>query len=348
MINNERPGVYTSYTVSKSRYVLEGAYIPGVAAMGSGETDEVYTVSSIEQANTLFGAASNMTKLIRILMESGVYTVKAAPLAQNTTAAYEAAFALLAADETIKAIVCDSTSTAVHSALKTAILSADARAQHKLGIVESSANTVQGYVSAAGSLNCERMILCAPSAVDYEGTAMITGALSASVCGAIVTKSDPALPLNGAKLMGIGGVATRFTDGEITTLVRGGVTPVETCGGETTVIRGITTKTTEGGVADATWREINTVLIIDDVIPTVRDALKKSFLRAKNTAQTRGAIRSCVVVELEKKVKAEIIESYDNITVAADTTDPTVCNVTFDFTIVHGINKICLTAYITV
>ena len=49
------------------------------------------------------------------------------------------------------------------------------------------------------------------------------------------------------------------------------------------------------------------VLIVDDVIPAVRQALRSKFARAKNTAQSRSAIRSQVIVELEKKVAEEII-----------------------------------------
>ena len=55
-----------------------------------------------------------------------------------------------------------------------------------------------------------------------------------------------------------------------------------------------------------------------------------------------------MVVILEKKVAAEIIDSYGNISVTQDEEDPTTCNVTFDFAVVHGINKIILTADITV
>jgi hypothetical protein len=72
------------------------------------------------------------------------------------------------------------------------------------------------------------------------------------------------------------------------------------------------------------------------------------FSRTKNTAQTRGAIRTQVVIELEKKLTAEIIDGYDNVAVAQNSDDPTVCDVSFEFTVAHGLNQIRLTAYITV
>ena len=88
--------------------------------------------------------------------------------------------------------------------------------------------------------------------------------------------------------------------------------------------------------------------IIDDVIPDVRDKLRANFTRTKNTAQTRGAIRTQVIIELEKKLAAQIIESYGNVTVEADADDPTVCLVTFEFMVAHGLNQIRITANITV
>ena len=92
----------------------------------------------------------------------------------------------------------------------------------------------------------------------------------------------------------------------------------------------------------------NTILIVDDVIPAVRSALRSRFSRAKNTAQTREAIRSQVIVELERKLAQEIIDGYGDVTAQVDTADPTVCVVEFSFSVSHGLNQIYLTAHITV
>ena len=76
--------------------------------------------------------------------------------------------------------------------------------------------------------------------------------------------------------------------------------------------------------------------------------MRNRFTRTKNTPQTRGAIRSQVIVELENKLAAEIIDSYGEVTVEADSTDPTVCLVEFSFGVANGLNQIYLTAHITV
>ena len=149
-------------------------------------------------------------------------------------------------------------------------------------------------------------------------------------------------------LRGLGGTAERYGDSDIDLLVRGGVTPIEGVGGAVSAVRGITTRTRTGGTADSTWRELSTILIVDDVIPTVRAALRSRFARKKNTAQTRGAIRSQVIVELESKLVAEIIDGYGDVSVSVDAADPSVCVVEFSFAVAHGLNQIYLTAHITV
>ena len=134
----------------------------------------------------------------------------------------------------------------------------------------------------------------------------------------------------------------------MTALVTAGITAVESVYGTPSVVRGVTTRTKTGGAADTTFRELTTMLIIDDVVPAVRTALRRKFPRVKNTAQTRGAIRTQVIIELEEKLKNEIIDAYGAVSATADDTDPTICNVGFEFTVAHGLNRIVLSAHISV
>ena len=69
---------------------------------------------------------------------------------------------------------------------------------------------------------------------------------------------------------------------------------------------------------------------------------------SKNTAQVRAAIRSQVMVELENKRAQEIIDSFGEVSVKASEDDPTVCLVEFSFAVAHGLNRIYLSAHITV
>lgn len=348
MRTNERPGVYTAYTVTSALAGNGTGGAVGVAACAaSGTAGEPVALTAYAEAVSAFGADCNMTKLIGVLIKNGAPKIVAVPVLVGggapTTADYEAAFRVLMSRGAVRYMVCDSRDSAVHLAMKTAIAASDSEScKYRVGFAEQS-GTVSQLTAAAAALNSERMALVAP--VEEAGT---PGAVAAAVAGVAAGSSDPALPLNGAVLSGLSALASGFTDSGINALVQGGVTPVENVNGEVSVIRAVTTRTTTGGAADATWRELTTILIVDYVIPAIRDALRAKFTRAKNTAQTRGAIRTQVVIALESLQAAEIIDSYGEVTVTAETSDPTVCSVGFPFTVAHGLNKISLVAYITV
>lgn len=347
MTVNERPGIYSSYEVSSA---LAGSGIGGavgIAAVVSGNADTAYTISSYADAVSKFGTNSQISELIRILFLNGAPSIVAAPVQTAATVQdYEAAFAVLQGDETVRVLVCDSANAAVHAAMLSSILSAPENSKFRIGVVETS-GTVQGVTTAAEALNSERIVMAAPAALNAAGVHN-PGAAAAALAGAIAAQSDPAVPLNGAHLLGLYGLGATLSDADINTLVRGGVTPLEFSGGRAFAIRGVTTRTKTGGAPDTTWRELTTTLILDDVITTVKNSLRSRFARAKNTAQTRGAIRTQVMIELENKQNREIIDSYTNVSVAPAPSDPTVCEVSFDFAVSHGLNQIFLNAHITV
>ena len=339
---HERPGVYSVYAASA---VVSGAARRGWAAVAArsqgGTPGKLYDLGRYEEAETTFGKEDALTALVKLLMANGAARVLAVPVEEE--ADYPAAFALLGEQESVKVVVCDSQTLSVQQALRDQVL-ADAQVRReRIAVVPGGAEeSVSQLVARAKELNSERVVLTAP--VGEGGGA----AVAAAVAGAIAGESDPAIPLGGAELKGVDGLEARYGDTEIDTMVRGGVTPVEQAAGVVSVVRGVTTRTKTGEAADATWRELTTIRIVDDVIPTVRDALRARFRRAKNTEQSRGAIRSQVVLELENKLAREIITGYGEVSVEADADNPTVCLVDFSFTVAHGLNQIWLSAHITV
>lgn len=238
---NERPGVYSSYEVTSS---LRGSGIGravGVAAVASAGTKGVVTAfSGYAEAAVLYGPNSNLSRLVKTLLENGAPMIYAVPVVTSGTAAesdYSAAFAALMKESSIGYMICDSQSTQIHKAMRDAINTGNEQTKYRIGIVESS-GTAAALCAAAAALNCERMVLVGNAISDGN-----TGCVAAAVTGAIAGQSDPALPLNGAPLHGLGTLASSFTDGEIGTLIRGGVTPVESIGGAISVVRGVTTRT---------------------------------------------------------------------------------------------------------
>lgn len=264
-----------------------------------------------------------------------------------TTADYQRGFALLEEVENLPLILCDSTDLAVHQALRDSVVAASYARKERIGVVACPGElSVTEMTAHASEINHERMALVGGYYSESNPTAGILCA--AGVAGLIAMETDPALPLNGLTLLGVPALERNYSDNEMDALIVGGVLPLELSSGAVSVVRGVSTRTQTDGVQDYTWRDLSAVLVVDDVIPSLRSALRSKFQRSKNTAQSRGAIRSQVVLELESKLSSEIIVSYGDITVEASEEDPTVCLVDFSFGVAHGLNQIWITAHVSV
>ncbi len=345
---HQRPGVYSSYDASMVVSGSGSGRLVGLAAINTvAQAGQAQTITSYDKAVAAFGSAGgeDMAELIRLILKNGASGVVAVPV--DDESGYEAAFELLSGMEDL--VLCDSTQESVQQKLKESVMSASELRRERLGVVAGgSGESVEELTARAKNLNCERMILVAPGCVDQQGESLTGLSLAAAVAGAVAGESDPAIPLGGAQLLGLYGLSQRYEDNELDLLILGGVTPVEQVGGTVSVVRGVTTRTMSGESADSTWRDLTTIRVVDNVIPGLRAALRSKFSRAKNTEQSRGAIRSQVVLELENKLSREIITGYEDVAVRADPEDATRCLVEFSFTVAHGLNQIWLTAHITV
>lgn len=344
---HERPGVYSQYDLSGSVRGNSGTNVALLAQTESGDGTKASIWYTFAQAVEELGSNAEMTALAKLLFLGGASAVYGIPVSGNDD--YDAALATLEALENVKVVVSDTTDTATQKKLKQSVETSSAERRERIAVVGCPANaSVTQLIAQAAELNCERMVLVCPSALDETATALTGARCAAAVAGTIAGQTDPALPLSGVALPGLSGLAARFSESELDALIRGGVTPLESAGGAISVVRGVTTRTKTGGASDASWREINTVLIVDDVIPGIRDSLRAKFNRSKNTEQSRGAIRSQVIVELENRIAREIITAYEDVRVTAVPDYPEVCLVEFSFTVAHGLNQIWLSAHISV
>ncbi len=349
-IIHERPGVYSSYDASAAVRGGRAARTVGVAAKSvSGTTNAAVRLTSYEMGLSAFGedaeGTPGMSAILKLLFLGGASTVVAVKVDEDD---YAAAFRVLQTVENLQVIVCDSGELTVQQALRVSLESASAARRERIAVVGMSDASTADLTERAKALNSERMVLVGPDGLDGTGKPVSGVFTAAAVAAAVAMTRDPAIPLNGTPLNGLTGVSVDYTDSEIDVLVRGGVTPLEAVGGVVSPVRGITTRTTTGGADDTTWRELTTILIADDVIPAIRQSLRSRFSQTKNTVQTRGAIRSQTIVELENKLRAEIIDSYSDVAVSASEEDPTICLVEFSFAVAHGLNQIYLTAHITI
>lgn len=347
---HERPGVYSVYDTSSVVSGGRAARTIGVAAKAAkGTAGKPVTVTGYAAGAAVFGedAVPGMATILRLLFANGASKVTAVRVAEPGGAEdYQSAFDALGKED-VQVLVCDSGEADVQKALRTAVEDASALRHERIAVVGCGGADVDALVERAAELNSERVVLVGPDALDSGGKTL-SGVFAAAAVAALAAGGDPAIPLNGGEVKGLGGLAQDYDDGDIDRLVRGGVTPLECAGGTVSAVRGITTRTTTGGAADATWRELTTILIVDDVIPAVRGAIRSKFARSKNNARSRAAIRSQVIVELEKKRAAEIIDGYDGVTVSPSEEDPTVCLVEFGFSVAHGLNQVRLTVHIEI
>lgn len=348
---HERPGVYSVYDTSSVVSGGRAVRAIGVAAKAAkGTVDKPVTVTGWAAGVSAFGEdqTAGMSTILRLLFENGASAVTAVRVADTgTTEDYTRAFAVLGTED-VQVLVCDSGEEAVQKALRSAVEEASGLRHERIAVVGCAEAEVSDLVERAAELNSERVVLVGPDALDGAGKPLSGVFAAAAVAALAASAADPAVPLNGAALKGLTGLSQEYGDNDIDLLVRGGVTPLECVGGVVSPVRGITTRTKTGGSADATWRELTTILIVDDVIPSVRSALRSRFSRSKNNARNRAAIRSQVIVELEKKLAAEIIDGYDEVTVTASPDDPTVCLVEFGFAVAHGLNQVRLTVHIEI
>lgn len=345
---HERPGVYSSYAASAAVSGAAGRKNVGLAVKMTDPAKSMWNITRYEDAVAAFGpeAAENITALVRLLLTNGAAQVAVFPVENGD---YDKAFAAMTATEDLGVVLCDSTELAVQQTLRDSAIAASEAGRERIVVAAGGKNeTVDALAARAQELNSERMVLVAPGSLGEQGESLSGLQVAAAAAGAIAGLSDPAVPLGGAQLNGLYGLSGRYEDSELDVLIRGGVTPVECIGGVVSVVRGVTTRTKTNGAADSTWRDLSAILVVDDVIPTIRNALKARFSRAKNTAQSRGAIRSQVVLELENKLAREIITGYEGVRVSQDSEEPTRCLVDFAFTVTHGINQIWLSAHITV
>ncbi len=347
IVQHERPGVYSSYEASSLTAAMDrGGAVAVIAGADKEDGAKLYSWSSYSRALNDVGENA-LSRMARLAIRNGARLVYGIPV--KTDEGYDAAFALAAGLEDADILVCDSDDQNIQKKLLETALTCSAARKERIAVAGGkAAETADELIARAKTFNSERMVLVAPGAVNDAGEGVGGALCAAAVAGAIAGGTDPALPLGGAQIYGLSGLETNYDDGDIDKLILGGVTPLETLAGNCYVVRAVTTRTATGGAEDATWRELTTIRVVDEVIPGIRDALRARFSRAKNTEQTRGAIRSLTVMELEKRVSREIIDSYEDVTVSALPEDPTVCLVEFAFAVAHGLNQIWLSAHITV
>ena len=347
MTYHERPGVYSAYDTEAVYASGTGRRVIALVGVSAAETG-LYSFSSWPEARTVMGESCQLGKMLKLAYQNGAQTVLACPAAEDSLSAYTAAVALALAEKKAAFLALGSQRQDVLTMAAGKLIAAAGERNECIGIASLSGKTDSEAADLAEAVNSERMILLGTGVTEDGLTEAASGLAAAALAGVLSDQSDPAAPLHGAVLEGLCGVESIYTDAGIDTLVQSGVSVLEAVSGAVTVVRAVTTRTSTLNVPDASWREVTTMLILDDVIPSVRRSLKAKFLRCKNTSVTRNAIRSQVIVELQDRVDRQIIESFEGLRVQPLISDPSVCEVSFTFAVVHGLSRILLTAHVQI
>ncbi len=345
MIASQRPGVYSEY-VSSGIYKGNSTACVGIVAANSvASTKQTYEVSRTSEAKMYFGEAGLMYRLCCLALSNGANKIICASAANGSTEEYQKAFALLENTEHISCVICDSTSEEINSLLKESVVNSSEKSRERIAIAACEESYAESFASIS---NCERLMLISQKVSDAIDEISSSCFLAAALAGKIVSFDDPSQSLNGTALSGISNLDRALSEDEIDSYLQAGVTVFETIAGSIEVVRAVSTRTHTDGVSDRTFHDINVVLIIDDVIKDIRQALKAMVSHSKNNEATRTAIATQACVVLEEKKNNEIIYSYQTPVVTVDKDDPTACLVELEFTAAQSVSQILITAYISV
>ena len=339
LTNHERPGIYSGYEMASVLQSGSGGKAVAIATLVSGAdaglAGEVVTLHKAEG----FSSESVMGQMVALALANGAYCVYAYGV--KDAGGYAAAYEALLGCDNVGVLVSDASGESGLQLVREAVVAASNDRRECVGVC-GVCGAVSEQIALAQVVNSERMVLVGTTAAAGEGL------FAAAVGGAVAALGDVSVPLGGAELNGALPECGVFSDNEIDALVRGGVTAVESRRGVVEVVRAVTSRSKSGNGSDSTWRELTTVLIVDNVVSGLRESLKARFHRARNTEQMRGAIRSQVILELENKKSREMIAGYQAVSVQAMEENPTVCLVTFAFSVSHGLNQIWISAHISV
>lgn len=338
-----RPGIYTDYTLTPVYRKHKGKSV-GIIAQTEKQTDGVQAITSLSQAQRVFGDVSEnnrMMQLISVLFALASPIIYAVGLTDDSDSAYHKAIGQLSAGQAYL-ILMDSQKSSLYRYLDDAVNGAG----EKLGIVTGISGEEPDVT--AKSLNSMRMCLAYPVVTVNGGSLDVSAAVLAAM---ISQNADAGTNLNGTSCSGNFTIADagRPNENQVEQYLSAGVCVLEQQGSELELIRGLTTATIGAdSTPDYTYRNLGVVLILDTVIPALRQTLKQRLAYTKNNQVGLNTILSVVICRLDDFVDTGLIHSYDTPNVTLDEDDPTICLVEVGFVVTQGISSIYLTAHISI
>jgi hypothetical protein len=291
--------------------------IEGVmGAAGTATVGNTYTISRAADADIFLDAASDLCKIVKMLLDHGAGPVKVTPSVKAPTAATlaarQAAWQFQEADEQVRIRLTDSLLGADHIAFATSMDNAALLQNKQFGIVGMvKATTKAQLLTAATNAPSKKLVLVGPGVVDELGVIRDGNYTAAVIASMVALNADPSDDLDTATIpkivsmeqtaagydifrrLVVAGVATNdFED-----LLVGGVSPVMPGinGGVGISHLRMTYKT------DSTFDSLMTRIIIDQIFVLVKEyCVNFNQLRKGNTPTTRAQLASAVEALLKE------------------------------------------------
>ena len=352
MTKTYRPGVYSQYDIISQRRSLQDryAFYCGAAKVREGKSIpaggvvQIHSRQELEEYFDTQGGAL-FCAVCGILLDSGVSGVYAVPLTIDGTAAaenlYEPAIQKLCEVKRSGVILCDSQAQTVLQKLVEQVQLASQNERERLavgGVAKAQAQQI------AKALNCERLVLCCQAGSDGETESSVI--LTAAALAAMLVGSEPMDNLHGKVLESLTEIDP-LEEQEVESLLGSGVTVLESLDGEVSCIRCVTSRTLTGGEEDRTFASVNTVMMIDDIIRSVRERLS-DLLRGSTILFSQDSVASQAAVVLDQKQQEGMVTSFEPPVVYVQPDDPSVCVVELEFYLASVFSQIYLTAHISI
>lgn len=349
MANKVTGSTDTTGALSTAPSMSKSAVLVGQKTQESTTTIEPNTIFSIigtTDAGDKFGSNSVMVKAVRALIQNGIDTIYGVlvngEVPEDGTIAtnYGDALAATLGEKSCQFIVLDMYDTTIIDELKTHLAMAETEDLFRYAIIAGESSENDALVEYAKGLDDSRIFLAGPEFTS-DGTDTVSRVVvAAGVTGAVMVElaKDPALPMNGVTVNGIGSVKKSMLESEKKLLGENGVVAMYN-DGVPTIHRLVTSYT-----KDKIWQEGTTRFIADFVLENVENTLRSSYKRTKNVTRILGSIKTAVKGLLEDFEQMEIIENFDpsTLTVVKDPTDMYGALVDYEFDVVTPLYTITI------
>lgn len=293
---SQRPGMISDYENSSVRSSTSAKLVGIAAKTRQGKSLEPILVETAEDAVSIFGGDGDqfqIVEMVHLVLQNGGRQVLVASVSSNED--YNQAFYLLM-EYGAQIITCDMQDETV-LLLKDALVHFAENGIPCIGVFGLEEDREPVLSTLTARLCCERLVLTYPSSV------------TAAAAGLLAGWQDLSSPVHSVALRGLKQELPALEEEQVDFLILHGVSPAEGYAGVNQLIRCVSTCTAENGGEDDDFKQINAVFIYDDIISSVRNALRKKF-RLSPQGLSRDSILNEVLAILLQKRDAGILESF--------------------------------------